>query len=81
MTPEQKLAIVIALAVTIFWLTQLIDLMSHKDDEFPARFDNPTWAFILVVTNVLGAIVFAITKPTKQPKPTSDTVLPEPKLV
>jgi hypothetical protein len=77
----QILAIIITLAATIFWLVQLIDLMSRRDDEFPARFDKPTWAFILVVTSVLGAIAFAIAKPTKQPKLTLDTMLPEPKPV
>ena len=58
MIPVQMLIIVLALIVEAFWVVQFIDLMSRKDDEFPGRFDKPAWVFALVITNVVGAIVF-----------------------
>jgi hypothetical protein len=65
----------------IFWIIQLIDLMSRRDNEFPGRLDKPTWVVILIFTNFLGAIAFLISKPVKEIKPSLDTILPEPQTV
>ena len=79
MTPEQILLLVLALIAEAFWIIQLIDLMSRKDNEFPGQLDKPAWVFILVVTNFIGAIAFLPSKPNKSKKPSLDTMLPEPK--
>jgi hypothetical protein len=78
MTNEQKLLLIFGLIAQVFWIVQLIDLMSRKDNEFPGRFDKPTWVIILIFTNFLGAIAFLVSKPAKQVKPSIDTILPEP---
>ena len=80
MNPEVVVIVSIALAVSIFWIIQLVDLMSRRDDEFPGRFDKPTWAFILVVASAVGAVAFAVWKPARRCKPSLDTLLPEPEI-
>lgn len=49
----------------VFWIVQLIDLMSRKDSEFPGRFDKPAWGIVLAITNVLGALAFFLFKHTR----------------
>jgi hypothetical protein len=81
MSNEQKLLVIFAVIAQVFWIIQLIDLMSRKDTEFPGRFDKPTWVFVMVFTNLFGAIAFLISKPTKHTRPSLDTILPEPQAV
>ena len=78
MTNEQKLLLIFGLIAQVFWIVQLIDLMSRKDNEFPGRLDKPTWVAILIFTNFLGAIAFLISKPVKAVRRSLDTILPEP---
>ena len=52
----------VGIVLLAFWLVELISLMNMTDDQFPGRFDKPTWAVILVFTLVLGAFAFWIWK-------------------
>ena len=65
MTIYQIFVTICIIAALAFWFVQLIDLMSRKDNEFPGRFDKPTWVLILVLTNFIGALAFFISKPEK----------------
>lgn len=70
MIGEFKMLSMLVLAVIvlleIFWIVQLADLMAKSDDEFPGRFDKPTWAAILLLTNVIGAFAYWLAKPEKE---------------
>jgi len=46
MSNEQELLLIFGSIAQVFWIIQLINLMSRKDTEFPGGFDKPTWGFV-----------------------------------
>ena len=57
-----KLAIVLIIAsvLFIFWLSQMIALMSMKDEEFPGRHDKILWFIAVFGGFVGGALAFRL---------------------
>jgi hypothetical protein len=60
--------IVIIIVAEIFWIRQLVNLMTRSDNSFPGRYDKPVWVAILVICNLIGAIAYFIAKP-REDKP------------
>ncbi len=58
--------LVVVGVVLIFWATQFLDLMGRDDNDFPGRYDKPIWAAILVLTGVLGAVLYVIANPQRK---------------
>ncbi len=54
------LIFIIAILLFIFWIRQFIDLMGRSDDSFSGKYDKPIWAAVLLLTFVIGALVYAI---------------------
>ena len=50
------------LYIVIFWIKQLLDLMSHKDDSFPGKYDKVIWVAILIIFGFIGAYIYVIFK-------------------
>jgi hypothetical protein len=64
--------VVIGILLAIFWITQLLDLMSRKDDDFTGRYDKILWVAILLIGTVCGAVAYYIVRFIKEPKPFFD---------
>jgi uncharacterized membrane protein len=62
------LVLFVLLAGIVFWLTQLIDVMQRRDDEFPGRYDKIIWALVIVLGNIFGAFAYWIAKPIRIPR-------------
>jgi MFS family permease len=58
-------AIVVGLALVIFWAVQLADLMSRRDEEFGGRNDKVLWFVVVFFGSFIGAIVYAVSKPPR----------------
>jgi hypothetical protein len=54
--------IVLLFGATVFWLAEIVSLMSMSDGDFPGRFDKPMWAAIIFFAFFLGALAFWIWK-------------------
>ena len=50
--------VVLGLLLVAFWLTQLMDLMRRRDEDFAGRFDKLIWGLVLVFAWIPGAIAF-----------------------
>jgi hypothetical protein len=59
------LLIAIFIILEIFWFIQLLDLMARHDNIFPGRYDKLIWAAVLLISNVIGAFAYFITKSHK----------------
>jgi len=46
-----------------FWVTQILDLMHRRDDEFPGRSDKLIWALVIILLPGLGAFAYWLWKP------------------
>ena len=47
----------------IIWISALADLMRRRDAEFPGKNDKLAWVFILLLTGLVGAIVYFCCRP------------------
>ena len=47
----------------IIWISALADLMRRRDAEFPGKNDKLAWVFILLLTGIVGAIVYFFCRP------------------
>ncbi|MGB0767597.1 MAG: hypothetical protein ACPGYV_07780 [Phycisphaeraceae bacterium] len=56
----------IGLFLFVFWIVELLSLMSMSDDAFPGRYDKAIWAAILIVLVFLGALLFWMWKQGRQ---------------
>ena len=56
------IGLMIAVAITVFWIEQLVDLMGRRDEEFPGRFDKLIWVAIIVFIPLVGAIAYSISR-------------------
>ena len=54
----------------IIWMSALADLMRRRDAEFPGKYDKLGWVFILLLTGLLGAILYFC-----RPRQVSDVVV------
>ncbi len=54
--------IVIGIALLIFWIVELFDLMGKRDDEFPGRYDKVLWFIVIFFGFALGALIFVLWK-------------------
>jgi len=51
------------LLLVVFWVRQVLSLMSMKDEDFPGRYDKPIWAALMIFTLFVGAVLFWWWKP------------------
>ena len=56
-----------AMVLLIFWVVQLIALMSMTDDLFPGRNDKVLWFIVVFFGCALGALVFWLWKLVRLP--------------
>ena len=54
----------------IIWMSALADLMRRRDAEFPGKYDKLGWVFILLLTGLVGAILYFC-----RPRQVSDVVV------
>ena len=57
-----------AIVLLIFWVVQLIDLMTMTDDLFPGRNDKVLWFIVVFLGSAFGALVFWIWKVIRLPQ-------------
>jgi hypothetical protein len=74
------LFVIIIIAGEIFWLIQILNLMSRSDGSFPGRYDKPIWAAILLTCNIIGAIAYFIAKPCNDKPIFADVKYPDKEL-
>ena len=80
MTSSISICLVL-LAIVCFWIVQIVDLMSMRDDAFPGRHDKLIWVGIVVLLPLAGALAYAVWKtkldPDSQPTPTPENLRSE----
>jgi len=52
-----------SIVIFIFWLYQIIDLVTRRDDEFPSPNDRIVWMLFLIFIPFIGAVVYSTMKP------------------
>ena len=57
----------LGLVLLAFWLSQVLDLMSMADGDFPGRFDKPLWFAVIVFGLPPGAFLFCLWKWLRTP--------------
>ena len=62
-----------AFVIAVFWLGQLLDVLHRSDDEFPGRNDKLIWTIVVLFGNVVGAIIYWLSKQKAAPA-SSDTL-------
>lgn len=71
----------VVLAIVSFWILQIVDLMSMRDDAFPGRHDKLIWVGIVVLLPLAGAVAYAVWKaklePNSQSTPTPENLRSE----
>jgi hypothetical protein len=55
----------------IFWLTQIVDLMSRRPSDFTSPQDKVAWAIIISLVPILGCLAYFIAKPFRVASPAS----------
>ncbi len=61
----------IALLLTVFWASQLLDLMRQRDDAFPGKWDKVLWVVVVLAVPLIGAVLYSMRIPrplTQSPK-------------
>jgi hypothetical protein len=58
MTPILVAIALVLLAMTMFWISQLHDLMASPDDRFPGRHDKIAWVAVMLVWSVFGSLAY-----------------------
>jgi len=59
-----------------FTISQLVDLLRRRDEEFPNRSDRLIWCMVILLVPGIGAILFAVMKPFR-PAESPDTLADE----
>jgi hypothetical protein len=62
LTPILLLVVLLLLAMTAFWISQLVDLMASPDDRFPGKHDKVAWAAVMIVWSVFGSLAYLLFK-------------------
>ncbi len=52
----------VVVALVLFWLTEVVDLMGRRDEELPGRFDKAIWAAVMVLAGPLGCVAYWLWK-------------------
>lgn len=52
--------VLIAIALVVFWLSQMVGLMDMKDNEFPGKHDKILWFVALLIGSFAGALAFLL---------------------
>ncbi len=47
-----------AVCSTIFWILMLVDCVQRKEKDFPEGQTQLTWALVIALTGVIGAIIY-----------------------
>ena len=58
----------IVIGAVALWISQFVDLMQRRDNEFPGRYDKPIWAAVMIFGSLLGSIVYWFCKPRPAPQ-------------
>ncbi len=60
--------LIVAVIAVVFWLWMLIDCLQRPDKNFPAKGSNDKliWAVVLLLTNILGAILYYLMVKSKK---------------
>lgn len=69
--------ILIAVALLVFWLSQMVALMKMKDDAFPGKHDKILWVAALLVASVAGALAFLFWRTVRSGEAISDVLASE----
>jgi hypothetical protein len=52
--------VLIVIVLFMFWLSQMVALMSMKDDEFPGQHDKTLWFVAILIGSAAGALAFLL---------------------
>jgi hypothetical protein len=65
------LLLLVAVVWAIFWVTQIVDVMGRRREDFVDGVDKVVWVALMTLVPVLGCIAYWISKPVRTSSPRS----------
>ena len=58
----------LSIAVTVFWIMMLIDVIRREDKEFKTNNEKLIWVLVIIFTHIIGALIyyFMVKRPLDQ---------------